>query len=92
MILGFLFNVLQFLLRVFEIALLVYAVLPWFSGAHTPLHRLLARLCEPVLIPVRRLLTRYLPRRWQRFDWSPLAAMLLCDVAAALLRLLARIF
>ena len=92
MILGFLIDALQFVLRVYEIVFLVYAVLPWFSGGHTPIYQFLARLCEPVLAPIRGLLIRYLPRRWQRFDWSPVAAILLCDVASALLRLLARLF
>lgn len=92
MVFGLLLRLLQFALRVYEVALLGYVILPWFIKGSSKVYAFLAKICEPVLMPLRGILARYLPTSWRRFDWSPLAAILLCGIASGLLGLLARVF
>jgi YggT family protein len=51
--LGLLRTVLQF----YTIAVIVYALLSWIApGTYSPANQLLARICEPLLAPVRRVI------------------------------------
>ena len=51
--LGLLRTVLQF----YFVAILIYAVLSWVApGTYSPANQLLARICEPLLGPVRRVI------------------------------------
>lgn len=88
MVLRYLFYILRWAVLLYEIALLVYMLYPLFSKVRGPLFQTLARICEPVLVPIRRVVNRYLPRKWQRIDWSPLGAILLCGVARMVINLL----
>ena len=50
---GLLVTVLQFYLY----AVLIYALMSWFAGAgHSPVGRILGRICEPLLTPFRRII------------------------------------
>lgn len=85
MILRVIISFLRFAIYLYELALLVYVVYPLFSKVRSGFYQTLATICEPVLIPIRRILSRNLPRKWQRIDWSPLVAIILCGVATLIL-------
>lgn len=59
--------------------LIVYVVMSWVQ-AQSPLSAVIARLCEPVLRPLRRVIPLL-----GGFDLSPLAAMVLLQVAMIVL-------
>ena len=85
MVLKFIITLARFAVYLFELALVIYTVYPFFSKVRSTFYQTLSGICEPILIPIRRLLTRYLPRKWQRIDFSPLIAILLCGVAVMIL-------
>lgn len=60
--------------------LIVYAVLPWIQGGRSPLADVIARLCEPVLRPFRRVIPLM-----GGFDLSPLVALVVLQVAMIVL-------
>jgi YggT family protein len=50
------FSLLDLVLQFFTVCLLIYVVLSWIApDVHNPAVQLLARICEPVLRPVRRI-------------------------------------
>lgn len=52
-----LFGLLIFVLKFYFYAVLVYALMSWFAGAaYSPAGNVLARLCEPLLAPFRRVI------------------------------------
>ena len=60
--------------------LIVYAVLSWVQQGRSPLADVIARLCEPVLRPLRRIIPLV-----GGIDLSPLAALVLLQVAMIVL-------
>lgn len=60
--------------------LIVYAVLSWVQQGRSPLGDVIARLCEPVLRPLRRIIPVV-----GGFDLSPLAALVLLQVVMIVL-------
>lgn len=60
--------------------LIVYAVLSWVQQGRSPLADVIARLCEPVLRPLRRIIPLV-----GGVDLSPLAALVLLQVAMIVL-------
>ena len=60
--------------------LIVYAVLSWVQQGRSPLSDVIARLCEPVLRPFRRIIPLV-----GGIDLSPLAALVLLQVAMIVL-------
>jgi YggT family protein len=45
------------ILQFYFVAILIYALLSWFSpSGYNPAHQILARICEPLLAPVRRVI------------------------------------
>ncbi len=60
--------------------LIVYAVLSWIQGGRSPLADVIARLCEPVLRPFRRVIPLM-----GGFDLSPLVALVVLQVAMIVL-------
>ena len=60
--------------------LIVYAVLSWIQGGRSPLGDVIARLCEPVLRPFRRVIPLM-----GGFDLSPLVALVVLQVAMIVL-------
>ena len=60
--------------------LIVYSVLSWIQGGRSPLADVIARLCEPVLRPFRRVIPLM-----GGFDLSPLVALVVLQVAMIVL-------
>jgi len=60
--------------------LIVYAVLSWVQGGRSPLADVIARLCEPVLRPFRRVIPLM-----GGFDLSPLVALVVLQVVMIVL-------
>ena len=60
--------------------LIVYAVLSWIQGGRSPLADVIARLCEPILRPFRRVIPLM-----GGFDLSPLVALVVLQVAMIVL-------
>lgn len=85
MILKLLVNLLRSAIYLFEIALLIYMIYPYFSKVRSTFYQLLSRICEPVLSPIRDILNKYLPVKWQRIDLSPLVAIILSGVVVMIL-------
>ena len=77
-------------LQVLCYLLLIYFVLGWFVRRNNRLIRLLARMAEPLLKPVRQLLSRIFPA--MPFDFSPLAVVILLQALSGLVSALTRIF
>lgn len=75
-------------LDLYKLLLIAYVVLSWLHINANRWTELLRRVIEPVLRPVRALLTARLPRQWQILDWSPLAVYLLVGLAQTLVRIL----
>ncbi len=90
--LGWFFELLSLLVFLYQIALLIYFVIGFVKPAQSPFTHFLSRIIEPVLTPLRRILSNVLPANWQRMDWSPVAAWLLLWLARELLEILRRIF
>jgi YggT family protein len=52
---GALYGLLHTVLEFYTVAVLLYALLSWVApGTYSPANQLLARLCEPLLAPIRR--------------------------------------
>lgn len=85
--LRFLRGLLYGLLNVYQFMVLVYALLSWIPVPANRATGLLQSAVEPALQPIRRLLARWLPVRYQRLDWSPLVLMLLIQVVKWVLAL-----
>ena len=78
-------NVVIFLLQLLQIVLVVYCVLSWFADPNGHVAQLFARAAEPVLRPVRSLLSRGArDRRYEAF--APVIAVLLIQLLSGLLR------
>ena len=60
--------------------LIVYAVMSWVQGGRSPLGDVIARLCEPVLRPLRRVMPLV-----GGIDLSPLVALVLLQVVMMVL-------
>lgn len=75
------------LLNIYTYVILASALISWlFLPPTSVVVRLLRYLTEPVLAPCRKLLTRFLPYNWRRFDFSPVLALLLIQILLYFLR------
>ena len=73
------------LLDLLRIVVLAYVLLGWFMDRQSPVMRFLARVAEPMLQPVRQLLSRYTRNpAWSAF--APLAVILLIQALISILR------
>ena len=71
-------------LGLYSYVLLFYCVMSWLPAVRqSPLGDLISRLTEPVLTPIRRVLSRYV--RSGMFDWSPVAAFVLIYVLRSII-------
>jgi uncharacterized protein YggT (Ycf19 family) len=85
-----LLNLLIFLLQGYSLVVFGAALLSWMLLPPTNrIVRVLRFLTEPVLYPCRLLLNKILPFRWQRFDFSPVLALLLIQLVISMLRFFA---
>ena len=82
------FKILYLALWLFDAALIVHVFMSWVSPTANRFTELLRKIVEPVLTPIRTLLTAKLPPRWQILDWSPLAAWLLVELVRYMLSIL----
>ncbi|MGN0747791.1 MAG: YggT family protein [Aristaeellaceae bacterium] len=82
------YSLLSMLLSVYELVLVVYVVMSWIHPAANKWTELVRSLVEPVLEPIRRLLRRHLPARWQIMDWSVLVLWLLIGIARRVLMMI----
>ena len=82
------YSLLSTLLSLYEIVLFIYVVMSWIHPSASKWTELVRSLVEPVLQPIRRLLMRHLPSRWQIIDWSVLALWLIIGLARRVLMML----
>lgn len=79
-----LFQIADFLLTAIALAVLVRALLSWFYPVgKDPWTRLLVDLTDPLLAPVRALLSRILPIP---IDFSPFVVLILINVLQGMLQ------
>ncbi len=88
----FLSKLVSLILWLFEASLILYVVLMWAKPAANKWTELLNRFLEPILSPIRVFLVKNLPVRFQIWDWSPVAAWILAELAAWMLNRLFFIF
>ena len=74
-------HLLKTLIYVYIFIIIVQVIISWVNpGAYNPLTVIMHQLSEPVLTPVRRLIPPA-----GGFDWSPLVAMIILNLALILL-------
>jgi len=80
-VVAFLFNFIQFLCEVLTLAIILRAILSWFSPGQTNrLTIILFQVTEPLLRPLRRIIPRV-----GMLDFTPLVAIILLQLIAYLL-------
>ena len=79
------FALIHLILNIYKLLLIVYFVIGLIKLPSNKWTELLASITEPVLAPIRKLLTQHLPKNWQICDWSPVALFLLITVLQWLL-------
>lgn len=82
---GIITGLIDTILMLFELALIVHALLSWLKPASNKWTELLESIVEPVLAPIRKFLVQKLPSRYQVFDWSPVVAVLIVAVIRGIL-------
>ncbi len=80
-----LFDLLHGLLDIYKLLVIVYVAVKLLGISANKWTTLLAQAVEPLLIPIRKLIAQYLPKKWQIFDWSPLVLILLVCIVQWLL-------
>lgn len=84
--LGIIYTLLYYLIRIFDLILLVYCVFSWFvRDPYNKVYRFLCSICDPVLNPIRELLNKVSFFQGSPIDFSPVVVML---ILSFLLRLL----
>ena len=73
------------LLNVYRLAIIAYGVIGMLRIPANKWTEMLRSIIEPVREPVRKLLARYLPAKWQIMDWSLVAMIVLTFVVQWLL-------
>ncbi len=74
------FWILYWVLHAYSLLILVRAILSWIHPRTNRWTVLLQRVTEPVVDPVRRLLTRFIPGAVRTIDFSPAVAILLIQL------------
>ena len=77
---SFLFELIDLALKLYKLVLLAHFIIGLLKMPANKWTTLIARFVEPVLPPVRRALSEYLPQKWQVCDWSPIAVFLVITV------------
>lgn len=89
-VLHLLFTAADWVLWLLDAAVLIYVVLSWMRPKGSKWMLALARICEPMLAPARRLIGRLLPSRFMIIDWSPVLVIVALGVVRRLLGLVER--
>lgn len=84
---GFIPNAINTLIDVYMLLVLAHFILMLVKVPANQWITLLASIVEPVLKPVRKLVNRLLPQKWQIIDWSPVALLLGITIARRTLEL-----
>ena len=77
-----------YLLSIIRTLIVIRAILSWFAGSSTTgnsLYTLLCQLTEPVVGPVREVLSRIPAMEQLPIDFSPLVAFLLLELISRLI-------
>lgn len=74
------FDLIDLVLKIYKLMLFAYFAIGLLKLPNNKWTNLLARFVEPILPPVRRVLTEYLPKNWQVCDWSPIAVFLVITI------------
>jgi len=82
---GILFGLIEGLLDVYKLLIIAYCIISVMNISSNKWTELLRSVIEPLLIPLRKLLAQYLPRKWQILDWSPVALFILTTIVQWLL-------
>jgi len=76
-----------YLLRLLEILIIIRVFLSWIPmRSENQLIRLVYQITEPILSPIRNLLSRSALGRGMMFDFSPIIAILLIYVLESIIR------
>lgn len=78
-----LFQGVSYFLRLFRYALLIYCLLSWLLPPYHKVMRAFARVTDPLLAPIRRLLFRVFPQA--RIDITAIVAFLVIGLTESLL-------
>lgn len=73
---GFIFSIINFVLDVYKLLVIVHFILTLLNVSANKWTTLLSSVVEPVLAPIRRVLTEKLPAKYQVIDWSPVALLI----------------
>lgn len=79
------------LLELFELVVLLRCILSFFAGGGNPFYVFLCKITEPVLRPIRNVLSRTMMGNGM-FDFSPVVAILLIGFFERCLVLISRLF
>ena len=93
-VLKLIFWALNLALWLADMAVLVYVILSYIRSMNPTVNRVkrvLALVCEPMLIPARRVLGRLLPSRFMILDFSPILVWVVLGLARNVLGWLERI-
>jgi len=93
-VLRLLFWALNLALWLADMGVLVYVVLSYIRTVNPTVNRvkqLLALVCEPMLIPARRILGRFVPSRYMILDFSPILVWVALGLARNVVGWLERI-
>ena len=74
------FGLIVLVLKIYKLMLFAHFAIGLLKLPNNRWTNLIARFVEPVLPPVRRVLTEHLPRNWQVCDWSPIAVFLVITI------------
>lgn len=78
-------GLLNAVLSLYQLLLIAYVVISLLKIPANRWTELLRSVVEPVLGHVRRLVNKYLPERFQVFDWSPVVLFLVIELVKILL-------
>lgn len=77
---GIITGLINLILTIYKLLVIVHFVLKLIKVPANKWTTLLDSIIEPVLIPLRKLLNKYLPQNWRITDWSPVALFLVISV------------
>ncbi|MBQ8537707.1 MAG: YggT family protein [Clostridia bacterium] len=87
-VLRLIFWLLDIALWLADVGLLAYVVLSYIRSMNPTVNRVkqaLSLVCEPMLIPARRVLGRFVPSRFMFVDWSPILVWIVLGIARNIL-------
>ena len=82
---GWIFDLIVGLLDLYKLLIVVYCIISVLKLSANKWTELLRSVIEPLLVPIRKLLAQYLPKDWQKIDWSPAALYILVTIVQWLL-------